>query len=252
MSLKDKVCIVTGGGSGIGRSSALMMAREGARVVLVGRTASKVEDVKTEVASAGGVAEAFPLDVADHDAVTQMATAVLEGFGRIDVLVNNAGHSSPHRRLMSTPPQEIRSVIDSNLVGTIFCTQAVMPAMLEAGEGTIINVSSLAGSNPGLIGGMVYSAAKAAVINFTGFLNAEFRHTGVRASVVIPGEIDTPIMDKRPVPPSADARTTMATAEDVAEAITLIVRLPGRAPIPELVIRPTMLRDTSAEVSRFP
>ena len=119
MSLKDKVCIVTGGGSGIGRSSALMMAREGARVVLVGRTASKVEDVKTEVASAGGVAEAFPLDVADHDAVTQMATAVLEGFGRIDVLVNNAGHSSPHRRLMSTPPQEIRSVIDSNLVGTI-------------------------------------------------------------------------------------------------------------------------------------
>ncbi|MCH8184487.1 MAG: SDR family oxidoreductase [Chloroflexi bacterium] len=252
MSLKDKVCIVTGGGSGIGRSSALIMAREGATVILVGRTASKVEDVKAEVASAGGVAEAFPLDVADHDAVTQMATTVLEGFGRIDVLVNNAGHSSPHRRLMSTSPQEIRSVIDSNLVGTIFCTQAVMPAMLEAGEGTIINVSSLAGLNPGLIGGMVYSAAKAAVINFTGFLNIEFRNTGVRASVVIPGEIDTPIMDKRPVPPSAEARTTMATAEDVAEAITLIARLPGRATIPELTIRPTMLRDTSAEVSRFP
>ena len=252
MSLKDKVCIVTGGGSGIGRSSALIMAREGATVILVGRTASKVEDVKAEVASAGGVAEAFPLDVADHDAVTQMATTVLEGFGRIDVLVNNAGHSSPHRRLMSTSPQEIRSVIDSNLVGTIFCTQAVMPAMLEAGEGTIINVSSLAGLNPGLIGGMVYSAAKAAVINFTGFLNIEFRNTGVRASVVIPGEIDTPIMDKRPVPPSADARTTMATAEDVAEAITLIARLPGRATIPELTIRPTMLRDTTAEVSRFP
>ncbi len=99
---------------------------------------------------------------------------------------------------------------------------------------------------------MVYSAAKAAVINFTGFLNIEFRNTGVRASVVIPGEIDTPILDKRPVPPSADARTTMATAEDVAEAITLIARLPGRATIPELTIRPTMLRDTSAEVSRFP
>jgi NADP-dependent 3-hydroxy acid dehydrogenase YdfG len=221
-------------------------------VVLVGRTASKVEDVKAEVESAGGVAQAFSLDVADHDAVTQMASTVLEGSGRIDVLVNNAGHSSPHRRLMSTPPQEIRSVIDSNLVGTIFCTQAVMPAMLEAGEGTIINVSSLAGLNPGLIGGMVYSAAKAAVINFTGFLNIEFRNTGVRASVVIPGEIATPLLNKRPVPPSADARTTMATAEDVAEAIALIARLPGRATIPELTIRPTMLRDTSAEVSRFP
>ena len=96
MSLKDKVCIITGGGSGIGRSSALMMACEGATVVLVGRTASKVEGVKAEVASAGGVAEAFTLDVADHDAVTQMAAAVLDGFGHIDVLVNSAGHSSPH------------------------------------------------------------------------------------------------------------------------------------------------------------
>ena len=180
-----------------------------------------------------------------------MAASVLEKFGRIDVLVNNAGHSSPHRRLLTTPPEEIRSVIDSNLIGTIFCTQAVMPSMLEAREGTIINVSSLAGSNPGLVGGMVYSAAKAAVINFTGFLNAEFRNTGVRASVVIPGEIDTPILDKRPIPPSAEARTTMATAEDVAEAITLIARLPQRAAIPELTIRPTMLRDIS-EASRFP
>ena len=193
----------------------------------------------------------FALDVADYEGVKRMTASVLEKFGRVDVLVNNAGHSSPHRRLLTTPPEEIRSVVDSNLVGTIFCTQAVMPSMLEAAEGTIINVSSLAGSNPGLVGGMVYSAAKAAVINFTGFLNAEFRNTGVRASVVIPGEIDTPIMDKRPIPPSAEARTTMATAEDVAEAITLIARLPQRAAIPELTIRPTMLRDIS-EASRFP
>ena len=252
MSLENKVCIITGGGSGIGRSAALLMAGEGAKLVVVGRTASKVEDVKAEVATAGGVAEAFALDVADHEAVMAMASSVLERFGRIDILVNNAGHSSPHRKLLTTPPEEIRSVVDSNLVGTIFCTQAVMPAMLEAKEGTIINVSSLAGSNPGLGGGMIYSAAKAAVINFTGFLNVEFRNTGVRASVVIPGEIDTPIMDKRPVPPSAEARTTMAAPEDVAEAIALIARLPQRASIPELTIRPTMLRDTSAEVSRFP
>ena len=251
MGLKDKVCILTGAGSGIGRSAALMMAAEGAKVILVGRTASKVEDVKGEVTAAGGVAEAFALDVTDHAGVGSMAASVLETFGRVDVLVNNAGHSSPHRRLLTTPPEEIRAVVDSNLIGTIFCTQAVMPSMLEAGEGTIINVSSLAGVNPGLVGGMVYSAAKAAVINFTGFLNAEFRNTGVRASVIIPGEIDTPIMEKRPIPPSADARTTMATAEDVAEAIALIARLPQRAAITELTIRPTMLRDIT-EASRFP
>ena len=248
MGLDGKVCIITGGGSGIGRASAMMMAEEGATVVVVGRTASKVNDVKAEIEAAGGRSASFALDVADHAAVNLMVRSVKDEFGRIDVVVNNAGHSSPHRKLLTTTPEEIRSVIDSNLVGTIFCTQAVMPSMLEAGQGTVINVSSLAGVTPGLMGGMIYSAAKAAVINFTQFLGSEFRNSGVRFSVVIPGEIDTPILDKRPVPPSADARATMATAEDTAEAIALIARLPDRAAIPQLVIKPTMPRDTTGEV----
>ena len=248
MGLDGKVCIITGGGSGIGRASAMMMAEEGATVVVVGRTASKVNDVKAEIEAAGGRSASFALDVADHAAVNLMVRSVKDEFGRIDVVVNNAGHSSPHRKLLTTTPEEIRSVIDSNLVGTIFCTQAVMPSMLEAGQGTVINVSSLAGVTPGLMGGMIYSAAKAAVINFTQFLGSEFRNSGVRFSVVIPGEIDTPILDKRPVPPSADARATMATAEDTAEAIALIARLPDRATISQLVINPTMQRDTTGEV----
>ena len=248
MGLDGKVCIITGGGSGIGRASAMMMAEEGATVVVVGRTASKVNDVKAEIEAAGGRSASFALDVADHAAVNLMVRSVKEEFGRIDVLVNNAGHSSPHRKLLTTTPEEIRSVIDSNLVGTIFCTQAVMPSMLEARQGTVINVSSMAGVTPGLMGGMIYSAAKAAVINFTQFLGSEFGNSGVRFSVVIPGEIDTPILDKRPVPPSADARATMATAEDTAEAIALIARLPDRAAIPQLVIKPTMPRDTTGEV----
>ena len=247
MGLDGKVCIITGGGSGIGRASALLMAGEGAIAVVVGRTASKVEDVKAEIEAAGGRSTSFGLDVADHAAVNAMARSVQDEFGRIDVLVNSAGHSSPHRKLLTTTPEDIRSVIDSNLVGTIFCTQAVMPSMLEAGPGTVINVSSLAGVTSGLLAGMIYGAAKAAVINFTQFLGSEFRNSGVRFSVVIPGEIDTPILDKRPVPPSAEARATMATAEDTAEAIALIARLPDRASIPQHVIRPTMQRDTSKE-----
>ena len=248
MGLDGKVCIITGGGSGIGRSTALMMAKAGARVVLVGRTASKVEEVRKEIESAGGVATAAALDVADKDAGLQMVKDVLAESGRVDVLLNNAGHSSKHRMLLSTTPEELRSVMDSNLMGTIFLSQAVMPHMLERGEGTIINVSSLAGVNSGLLAGMAYGAAKAAVINFTGFLNAEFKNTGVRASVVIPGEVDTPILDGRPVNPSRESRDTMVMPEDVAEAITLIAGLPQRACIPELVIRPTYMRDTSAEV----
>ena len=247
MGLQDKVCIVTGGGSGIGRSAALMMAKAGAKVVLVGRTVSKVEDVKDEIEAAGGKAMALGLDVGDYDGVMQMAKDVLDAYGQIDVLVNNAGHSSHHRRLMTTTPEELRAVLDSNVAGSVFCSQAVVPHMQQRGEGTIINVSSMAGVNASMLAGMAYSAAKAAVINFTAFLNAEYKNSGIRSSVVIPGEVDTPILDNRPIVPSDDARDTMVTADDAAEAIFLIANLPQRACIPELIIRPTYQRDTSAE-----
>ena len=248
LALDNQVCIVTGGGSGIGRATALAMAGEGAKVVLFGRTESKVAAVAREVTEQDGTARAYGLDVADHDAVFRAVNDALGVFGRIDVLVNGAGHSSPRRKLLTTTPDDIRSVIDSNLVGTIYCTQAVMPAMLEARSGTIVNISSMAGINPGLLGGMTYSAVKAAVINFTGFLNEELKNTGVRASVVIPGEVDTPILDNRPVVPGADARATMVGAEDVAEAIALIARLPQKSNVPELIIRPTYARDLSGEL----
>ena len=247
MALDNKVCIVTGGGSGIGEATALRMASEGAKLVLVGRTRSKVDAVASHIVELGGTSRAWALDVADRDAVFAMASEVLDSFGRIDVLVNAAGHSSRNRSLLTVTPEEIRAVLDSNLVGTIYCTQAVIPTMLDAGSGTIVNVSSMAGLTPGLLGGVAYSAAKAAVNNFTAFLNAEFKNTGIRAGVVIPGEVDTPIIDTRPVVPTAEARATMATAEDVAEAITMIAMLSERTAVPELVIRPTIMRDTSKE-----
>ena len=249
MTLHDKTCLITGAGSGIGRATALRFASEGADVRLVGRTLSKVEAVCAEIAKSGGSAAAYGFDVADRDGVFGAVAEIERERGAVDVLVNNAGHSSPHRRLLSTPPDEIASVINSNLMGTIYCTQAVMPAMIERDGGTIINVSSLAGVTPGLLGGMIYSAVKAAVINFTGHLNEEFKSTNIRASVVIPGEITTPLLDKRPVPPSKDARATMVGADDVAEAIALIAGLPQNSSIPELVIRPTYQRDVSGELT---
>ena len=251
MGLEGKVCIVTGGGSGIGKGAALMMAKQGAKIVAVGRTASKVEAVREEIASQGGEALAFGIDVSDHEAVHGMAKEVLQAFGQVDVLINNAGHSSRHRRTLTTPPDEIRSVIDSNLVGSIYCTQAVLPSMLEARDGLIINVASLAGINTSYLGGMIYSAVKAGVIHFTKFLNFELTNTGVRASVFIPGEVDTPIMEKRPVRPTADDRTTMSGIDECAESLALIAGLPGRSTIAELIIRPTTMRNPT-EVADFP
>lgn len=251
MGLPGKVCIITGGGSGIGRSAALMMAAQGAKIVLVGRTAAKVESVREAIQSQGGEAIVCAMDVADIDAVRQMAQQTLETFGRIDVLVNNAGHSSHHRRILTTPPEEIRAVIDSNLVGMMYCTQVVLPTMLAAGEGTVVNVASLAGVHTSYLGGMIYSTVKAAVIHFTRFLNFELTNTGVRASVLIPGEVDTPIMDKRPIPPTATDRTTMIGVEECAEALTMIAALPQRSTISELIIKPTILRNP-VETARFP
>ena len=248
MRLEGNVCIITGGGSGIGRGAALAMAQEGATVVINGRTESKLVSVKAEVEATGGTAVSYAFDVADYNAVEQMTADVLDKFGRIDVLVNNAGHSSQHRRLLNTTPEEMRSVIDSNLIGTFFCTKAVVPTMLEAKSGTIINISSLAAVTPGPFSGFAYGAAKAAVINFTEFLNADLRNTGIRASVVVPGEVATPILDKRPVPPDAAARATMVDVDETSAAILLIATLPQRSNIPELVIRPTMHRNMTGEI----
>lgn len=248
MKLKDQVCIITGGGSGIGRDAALKMAQEGAKVVIIGRTESKLDAVKAEVEAAGGTAVRWTLDVSDYNAVQRMANGVLDDFGRIDVLVNNAGHSSHNRRLLNTTPEETRSVVDSNLIGTFFCTQAVVPTMLKAKSGTIINISSLAAVTPGPFSGFAYGAAKAGVINFTEFLNNDLRNTGIRASVIIPGEVATPIVDNRPIPPDAEARTMMVDVAETSEAILLIATLPPRSNIPELVIRPTIHRDMTGEV----
>ena len=237
MSLKGQVCIITGGGSGIGRDAALLMASDGATIVLVGRTEAKIEAVKVEIESDGGSATTYALSVADYTAVCQMVDGVTQTYGQIDVLVNNAGHSSLHRRLLNSPPEEVLQVIDSNLIGTFFCTQAVVPTMLKAQSGTIINVSSLAGVTPGPFSGFAYGAAKAGVINF---------------SVLIPGEVNTPILDKRPITPEEDARKCMVDVAETSAAIHLIASLPPRTNIPQLVIRPTWHRNLADEIVEQP
>lgn len=251
MTLKNKVCLITGGGSGIGRATANKMAKEGARIIVVGRTQTKIDETVSGIKKDGGYASGYATDVSDQALVGDLVSSVIQEHSKIDLLLNNAGHSSKHRRLTTTTATEIQSVIDSNLIGTIYCSQAVVPHMISAEEGTIINVASIAGLSPSNLGGMIYSAVKAAVINFTGFLNDDLKNTGIRASVVIPGEVDTPILDNRPIPPDENARAKMVTAEDTAEAISMIARLPLRTNIPELQIRPTFIRDNSGEIEKI-
>jgi NAD(P)-dependent dehydrogenase (short-subunit alcohol dehydrogenase family) len=251
-TLNQKVCIVTGGGSGIGRATVLAMAGLGARVAVVGRTRSKLDEVVREVGSVGGSARAYVADVSDWDAVATMTADVIERWGRLDVLVNNAGSNVRHRGVLDTTPEEIERLIAINLTGTIFCTKAALPRMLEQGAGSIVNVSSMAALRPGMMSGVAYGASKAGVNNFNQFLNDELQHTGVRACVISPGEVVTPILDDRGVPPDAAARETMCQPEDVAAAVVFVATLPARAMVPEMVVMPTVSRDASAELQARP
>jgi NADP-dependent 3-hydroxy acid dehydrogenase YdfG len=246
--LDGQVAIVTGGGTGIGRETATRLAAEGARVVVVGRRKPPLDIVIADIERAGGQAVARQADVSNVAEAAAMAEWTRQTCGRIDVLVNNAGHSSPNRTVW-VEHEEWSRVVDVNLNGVYSLTRAVLPAMLERGAGTIVTVTSLAALRPGLISGAAYGAAKAAARNFMQFVHTTLRDRGIRATTIVPAEVDTPILDARPHPPDAAARATMMQAEDVARAILLCVAMPARTVIEEIVMSPTMSRDHSAEIA---
>jgi NADP-dependent 3-hydroxy acid dehydrogenase YdfG len=247
-ALDGQVAIMTGGGSGIGRAAALMLAAEGAQVVVAGRRKTPIEEVAAEIGRANGRAIARVCDVEKAAEARGLAEWTVAQCGRVDILVNNAGHSSRARNVRWVGQEEWDSVLAVNLTGVYALTQAVLPNMIERGGGTIITVSSLAALKPGLIGGAPYGAAKAGVRNLMGHVHTVLRDKGIRATTIMPAEVDTPILDNRPLRPDAQARATMMQAEDVARAILLCATLPPRTVIEEIVMSPTILRDQSADI----
>jgi len=248
-TLGGKIAIVTGGGTGIGRCTAMMLADEGARVAIAGRRLEPLEAVVKEIAQAGGHAVARQADLSTFDAALALGHWAIDVFGRVDILVNNAAVAGPVRNLQWTPRAQVEEVVGINLIGVFALTQAVLPDMVKRGEGTIVTVSSMAALRPGLISGAPYGAAKAAGNNLMAYVNNVYRHQGIRATVIMPAEVDTPILDGRPYPPGAEARATMMQPEDVARAILFAVTLPPRTVIEEMVISPTYLRDASADLA---
>ncbi|HAD58856.1 MAG TPA: 3-oxoacyl-ACP reductase [Planctomycetaceae bacterium] len=249
MSVLDgQVAIVTGAGTGIGRAAAKLLAAEGAQVVVVGRRPDPLSAVVDEIKAAGGSALAQPADLMDGAACSAVAAAVLEKCGRIDILVNNAGFSSKVRSVRYVQPDEWQAVFKINTEAVYRLTQACLPGMLERKSGTIITTTSMAALKPGVLGGSPYSAAKAAALNFSNGLNAELRADGIRATAIIPAEVNTPILDGRPAPPDDDARSIMMQPEDVGRCILLAATLPQRTVVEEIVVSPTIPRDMSAEM----
>jgi NADP-dependent 3-hydroxy acid dehydrogenase YdfG len=246
--LDGEVALVTGGGTGIGRATALMLAAEGAAVLVAGRRRPPLDAVVAEIERAGGRADARVADVGRSGEAAALGRWAEERFGRVDVLVNNAGHSSVARNVRWVGLAEWESVVAVNLTGVFVLTQTVLPGMIARGGGAVVTVSSLAALRPGLIGGAPYGAAKAAVRNLMGHVHTVLRNHGIRATTIMPAEVDTPILDNRPLPPDAAARATMMQAEDVARAVLLCVTLPARTVIEEIVMSPTILRDQSQDI----
>jgi NAD(P)-dependent dehydrogenase (short-subunit alcohol dehydrogenase family) len=232
------IAVVTGAGSGVGRAVALHLARKGWRVVLIGRRVAPLRE--TARSGPGGTADFLvcPCDIASATQVRRMADRVTKTFGRVDALVNAAGTNTPRRNLETLTLQAYQAVVDTNLTGAFHCVQAFLPAMRTQGFGTIVNIVSDAARRASAKAGAAYVVSKFGLLGLTQSINAEERANGVRACAVLPGDIDTPLLDKRPKPPSPAARRAMLQAEDVAACAWLAINLPPRAVVEELLIRP--------------
>ena len=242
MSLKGKVAWITGGGSGIGLAGALELAKAGAHVVISGRTAATNASA-LKLVQAVGSAEALQLEVSDNKAVVQAAADILKRHQRIDILINSAGTNlTKQRNLASLPTEGWEEVVAINLNGLFYCCRAALPAMRKQKDGLVINVSSWAGRYPSTLTGAAYNATKRAVIALTETINAEECIHGIRATSVLPGEVATPIMEKRPVPPPKEDRDRMLQPEEMGQTLLYLCNLPARACVNELVISPTWNR----------
>lgn len=233
-----KTAVVTGAGSGVGQAVALQLAREGWRVALLGRRKATLQETLQKAGADASRLLACPCNIGDPDAVARVGGEILQQFGPVEVLVNAAGTNVPKRALEVLSPADYREMIDTNLNGAYYITQAFLPGMRSRKSGTIVHVVSDAGKQASPKAGPGYVMSKFGLAGLTQAINAEERQNGVRACAIFPGDIDTPLLDKRPSPPPAEARTRMLRAEDVAACILLAIHLPSHAVVEELILRP--------------
>jgi NAD(P)-dependent dehydrogenase (short-subunit alcohol dehydrogenase family) len=225
MRLTGKVAIVTGGGSGIGRASALRFAREGARVVVVDLDRGAAGAVGSEIARQAGTAMAVGGDASREDDVATLVARTIQAFGPPTILLNSAATSS-FGTLEESPAQELDRVLRVNVGSAWICARAVIPLMRDAGGGAIVNMSSITGI-VGAPGMAAYSTSKGAIVTLTRTLALELAEQGIRVNCICPASIDTPMLqaafDRQPDPLAARARNVkrhplgrLGTPDDVA------------------------------------
>lgn len=236
MGLSEKTVLIAGGGSGIGEATALAFAEAGCQVAIAGRNEEKLK----------AVADRHPnirfhrADVSNREEALELVDWANKTLGRIDILMNSAGINIPKRSIGEIDPADWDRVMQVNATGAFNTIYAVLPQMRERKDGLIINISSVSGLRPGVLGGVAYNASKFAMTALGTCVGNEVRNEGVRVTNVYPGEVETPILDQRPVPVSKEHRARILQPEDIASMIVAIAQLPPRAHVPDLVIKPTI------------
>ena len=238
MVLQGKTALVIGGGTGIGAGTALAFAEAGAQVAISGRRIEKLGETAARFLGQPAI-QCHVCDVADREQVRELIEWATKTLGRIDILVQCAGVNIPKRSMDVLDPKDWDKLMLVNATGAFNVMHSVLPQMRARKDGLIINVSSVAGVRAGLLGGVAYNASKFAMTALGTTVAAEEKNNGIRITNVFPGEVETPILDARPVPVSAEHRAKILQPEDIASVLVSIAALPPRAHVAELVIKPT-------------
>jgi NADP-dependent 3-hydroxy acid dehydrogenase YdfG len=248
--LAGKVAWITGAGSGIGREAAIALAAEGATVVLTGRRKTPLEEVADNIGGRGGTAHVQEGDLMQARSAEAIGAFIGQRLGRLDILVNNAGLNVTERSWSQLTPAAAEQVIDGNLASAFYCVTVALPMMRAQRDGLLIHTASMAGRVVSPLSGPAYTAAKHGVVAMSHSINMEECANGIRSSVICPGEVATPILDKRPNPVSAEERARMVQPKDCGDLIRYIACLPKHVCINEVHITPAWNRSYVAAMQR--
>jgi NADP-dependent 3-hydroxy acid dehydrogenase YdfG len=250
-ALQGKVAWVTGAGTGIGEAAALVLAEEGAAVVLTGRRVEPLEGVAARIRQRGVAAHVQRGDLTDPEAVRKIGDYIAQEIGRLDILINNAGININDRHWDKLTPESTKFMVDGNLAAAAACVTMALPLMRANKDGLIIHTASMAGRFIGGFPGPMYTAAKHGVVAMSHSINMQECVNGIRSCVFLPGEVATPILDSRPNPVGPEVRARMVQPEDCASLIRYIALLPARLCMNEVMLSPTHNRRYVAEIERM-
>lgn len=240
VSMKGQVVLVVGASSGIGRETAAMFAREGALVMAAARREDRLRSLEVELTKEGCALAIATADASKSKEMFALAEQTTSKYGRVDILIYATGTNTPDRAMKRLNEDIWDMMLAVNLNGAYYITQAVLPGMRERGSGHLIYISSISGLVPD-VSGAAYQASKRGLLGLAHAIRVEEKENGIRTCVICPGLVDTEILEKRLVKPSAEILSKALRAEDVAEAALAIAKLPARAVVPEMQLMPTYL-----------